>query len=58
MSVDKTLAQIDALLGTIDHQYQCGCGKWHQLRPDTSRRAKVDCPCGARREFNLAQSRP
>lgn len=54
MSIDTTLAKIDALLATVEHHWQCDCGKWFVLRKDTSQRAKVDCPCGQRREFNLA----
>ena len=54
MSAEDCLNKIDALLATVEHHYQCGCGKWYVLRPDTSMRAKVDCGCGARSEFNLA----
>lgn len=55
MSIDDTLGKIDALLATVEHHYQCeGCGRWHLLRPDISLRAKVECPCGERRDFNLA----
>lgn len=54
VSIDDTLGKIDALLATVEHHWQCDCGKWYVLRPDTSLRAKVDCACGERREFNLA----
>ena len=53
MSIDDTLARIDALLATVEHHWQCDCGKWYVLVPDTSKRAKVECPCGVRRDFNL-----
>lgn len=53
VSIDETLDKIDRLLATVEHHWQCGCGKWWVLRPDTSLRAKVDCGCGERREFNL-----
>lgn len=54
MSAEDCLNKIDELLATVEHHWQCGCGKWFVLRPDTSKRAKVDCGCGERREFNLA----
>lgn len=56
MSAKDTLDKIDALLGSIEHHYQCEqCGRWFVLRPDSSKRAKVECPCGGPvLVFNLA----
>lgn len=54
MSIDDTLGKIDALLATVEHHYQCErCGKWHLLRPNTSKVARVECTCGFRCDFNL-----
>lgn len=54
VSAEDCLNKIDDLLATVEHHWQCDCGRWFVLRPDTSKRAKVECSCGQRREFNLA----
>lgn len=54
MSADDTLAKIDELLATVEHHYQCEtCERWYVLRPDSSQRARIECPCGVRTDFNL-----
>lgn len=50
---------IDAIINLIEsvvveQRYECVCGREFVLRPDTSRRAKVECSCGERIDFNLA----
>ena len=54
MSIDKTLAELDRLIAEVsDRVYDCECGKRHILRPNSSMIARVECPCGARCDFNL-----
>lgn len=55
MSIDTTLAKIDALLGKlVDHDQCPKCGRWWQLRPNSSRIARYTC-CGTTYDINLAR---
>jgi hypothetical protein len=53
MSIDNTLAKLDALIAEVERHYTCDCGKHYELRPNISGVARVECGCGVRRDFNL-----
>lgn len=53
MSIDDTLAALDRLIASIDHQAVCPrCDRTHTLHPNTSGIARYRC-CGQVYDVNL-----